>query len=169
MGKLAQTQMGVRRVVVAAAFAVDYNISTTTTTTGQQQHKLLSKRCHLLPFGVVGVCRKGRHLSHSSRKHCLRRIFSTFVVVVWAAAAAQWVTHLTLTKTKISMQQQKGNNNKWATTTMDNELNVEYFVLIGHTICLFLLFIASSRLFYCPMPTELIAQIICFFGQSLRG
>lgn len=107
MGKLAQTQMGVRRVVVVAAFAVDYNISTTTTTTTrQQQHKLLSKRCHLLPFGVVGVCRKGRHLSHSSRKHCLRRIFSTFVVVVCPkAAAAQWVTHLTLTKTKISMQQ----------------------------------------------------------------
>lgn len=109
MGKLAQTQMGVRRVVVAAAFAVDYNIcaATKTTTKRQQQHKVLSKRCHLLPFAVVGVCRKGRHLSHSSRKHCLRRIFSTFVVVVWAAAAAQWVTHLTLTKTKISMQQQK--------------------------------------------------------------
>lgn len=65
-------------VVVAAAHAVDYNICTPTTTTRQQQHKVLSKRCHLLPFGVVGVCRKGRHLSHSSRKHCLRRIFQHF-------------------------------------------------------------------------------------------
>lgn len=114
-------------------------------------------------FGVVGVCRKGRHLSHSSRKHCLRRIFSTFVVVVWAAAAAQWVTHLTLTKTKISMQQQMGNNN--------NGQRIKCWVFrINWTHNMFVssLYRIFSLVLFCPMPTELIAQIICFFGQSLK-
>lgn len=150
--------MGVRRVVVAAAFAVDYNISTTTTTTGQQQHKLLSKRCHLLPFGVVGVCRKGRHLSHSSRKHCLRRIFSTFVVVVGQPPPhSGWLTWL-WPKLKLVCNNNNGQRIKcWV-----------FRINWTHNMFVSSLYRIFSFVLFCPMPTELIAQIICFFGQSLK-
>lgn len=46
---------------------------------------------------------------------------------------------------------------------MSNKLKVEYFVLIRFYF-IFLL-IVSPHLFYCPMLTELIAQIICVFVQ----
>lgn len=156
--------MVVHCVVVAAAFAVDYNIgaTTTTTTTRQQQHKRWANVaiCCLLVLWAF-VARGATCRTAAANTVCVA--FSALLLLLFGQPPPHsgWLTWL-WPKLKLVC------NNKWATTTLGNKLNVEYFVLIGHTICLFLLFIASSRLFYCQMPTELIAQIICFFGQSLK-
>lgn len=71
----------------------------------QQQHNVLSKRCHLLlpqTLGVVGVCRRDA----TCRPTAANTVCVAFSVLLGTRTRC-CVTHLTLTTTKISVQQQQ--------------------------------------------------------------